>query len=284
MSDKEEKTGIQKTFAAARYILGPLVRYLVLMIVVESILAVLLVLTYRLPAIHFLYEWLSANGSVLGMLCISLPALWIFFRMYRRDRCGYITDYGGRKQLPAMISLIACAFCMAVSLNVFILLTPLQEMFPQFTETNEAMHRGMEWLVALYSVLIAPITEEVLFRGVIYRRIRKLFGVRFAIVLSSIIFGLFHGNMVQFIYAFLVGLALAFVYERYGTLKAPMLFHIIANASSACAAPLLESPASMPAAVILLLASCLCLWNIDKKVQPPVEKRITLETEIGENE
>ena len=66
----------------------------------------------------------------------------------------------------------------------------------------------------LYATLLAPIAEEVLFRGYILRTLRP-FGKRFAIFGSAFLFGLFHGNLLQTPYAFLMGLVLGYVAVEY---------------------------------------------------------------------
>ena len=66
----------------------------------------------------------------------------------------------------------------------------------------------------LYSALFAPIAEELLFRGYILRTLRP-YGKRFAIFASAVLFGLFHGNLVQTPYAILVGLLLGYVTVEY---------------------------------------------------------------------
>ena len=56
--------------------------------------------------------------------------------------------------------------------------------------------------------------------------------VKVAIVISALIFGIIHGNVVQGIYAFIIGICLAYIYERYNTLLAAVLFHMSANLMS----------------------------------------------------
>ena len=62
-----------------------------------------------------------------------------------------------------------------------------------------------------------------------YGQLKKVMKVPAAIVLSGLAFGLFHGNLVQAVYATVIGVLLALVYELYGTLAAPMVFHSVAN-------------------------------------------------------
>ena len=79
----------------------------------------------------------------------------------------------------------------------------------------------------LYAGILAPITEETLFRGLIQRSVLP-FGKKFAILVSSLTFGLFHGNLIQTPYAFVVGLVLGYVAAEYNILWA-MVLHMINN-------------------------------------------------------
>ena len=114
----------------------------------------------------------------------------------------------------------------------------------------------------------------------LFRRMREYMRFLPAAFLSSLLFGLMHGNMVQFIYATLIGLLLAFIYEHYGNLRAVVLFHAIGNLTSGLSALFLtpqilhELPA-LPwiAAGAFLLAAGTGLLAIEKYVRPPVYRR-----------
>ena len=77
--------------------------------------------------------------------------------------------------------------------------------------------------------IIAPVIEELFFRGLIYGRLRQAMKPIVAILISSLLFGIFHGNIVQGIYAFLIGFVLALVYEKTGALWLSMLGHALIN-------------------------------------------------------
>lgn len=79
----------------------------------------------------------------------------------------------------------------------------------------------------LYMAIWAPFSEEILFRGLI-QRLMMPYGKKFAIFGSALLFGLFHGNLVQTPYAFLVGLVLGYVASEYSIAWA-MLLHMINN-------------------------------------------------------
>ena len=79
----------------------------------------------------------------------------------------------------------------------------------------------------LYAAVGAPIMEEIIFRGLVLRHLQP-YGKSFAIVMSAYLFGIFHGNLVQMPYAFLVGLVLGYVAIEYNILWA-MVLHMINN-------------------------------------------------------
>ena len=84
------------------------------------------------------------------------------------------------------------------------------------------------WLVFLMTMVGAPIVEEYMFRKVMIGTLGR-YGSGFAIIISSVAFGLFHGNLYQFFYCFLAGLLLGYVYVKSGKLWVCMLMHSILN-------------------------------------------------------
>ncbi len=84
------------------------------------------------------------------------------------------------------------------------------------------------WLVILYMVIAAPIMEEYVFRKLIVDRTVR-YGQGVAIVVSGLMFGLFHGNLNQFVYAFTLGMFLAFLYVKTGNIKITIVLHMMIN-------------------------------------------------------
>ena len=85
------------------------------------------------------------------------------------------------------------------------------------------------WAVALFAVILSPIMEELVFRKLIMDRIRTIDRPA-AILFSALVFGLFHGNLGQFFYAFGVGLLFGAIYARTGRLRYTILLHVLVNA------------------------------------------------------
>ena len=80
----------------------------------------------------------------------------------------------------------------------------------------------------IYMVILAPILEELIFRKLIVDKTRR-YGEGIAILLSGLMFGLFHGNLSQFMYACVIGFLFAFIYVRTGNIKISILMHAIIN-------------------------------------------------------
>ncbi len=80
-------------------------------------------------------------------------------------------------------------------------------------------------------ILLAPIGEELLFRGLILKYARRCMPAAACILLQALLFGLYHGNIIQGIYAFILGIVLGLLAYRYDSILPGILFHIIINAS-----------------------------------------------------
>lgn len=103
-----------------------------------------------------------------------------------------------------------------MAVNNVIAMTPLIEASAGFQSANQAFFAGGVVFELLGSCLVIPLAEELLYRGVVERRLSLLCGSAPAIVLSAVIFGVMHWNVVQFLYAGILGLLLAWLLERTG--------------------------------------------------------------------
>lgn len=84
-------------------------------------------------------------------------------------------------------------------------------------------------LLALYSILIAPISEELIFRGVTMKYAKNAMPFFAANMFQAFLFGAFHGNVIQGVYAFIVGLFCGYVCYKGGSIYLSILFHMLFN-------------------------------------------------------
>ncbi|MGI6094155.1 MAG: HAD hydrolase-like protein [Lachnospiraceae bacterium] len=125
----------------------------------------------------------------------------------------------------------AAAFGQIVSIGISIL--GLERLFPGYGEQVDMLMMDQPfWLILLTVGILAPIAEELTFRALIYRRIREYANVKWGILISSLLFGLYHGNVIQFVYATIMGAVFAWLYEKTGRLLIPILAHMAVNSWS----------------------------------------------------
>ena len=96
------------------------------------------------------------------------------------------------------------------------------------------------WLVVLAVVIMAPVAEEIFFRGVVFNALLREGGRRWAYIGSSALFGVIHLELVAILPLFLLGLALAWIYERTTNLLAPIAMHATVNGISVALALLMR--------------------------------------------
>lgn len=165
----------------------------------------------------------------------------------RRNSLGIRYTTPGIKRLGVVFVLGMSA---AVSVNVIVSLSQIARFSPKYQQVSEVIYSGGLFMEIVSAVIAAPILEELFFRGMIYKRLRDIINVKAAVVISALFFGAFHGNLVQFVYAFIIGLMLAYVYEKFKTIWAPVIFHIGANLISVLITEFM--PQSMNNAAVIL--------------------------------
>ena len=162
----------------------------------------------------------------------SVAALPILMWMKNRDTkkekaAGIIPNRKAPLSKYFLIAGISIPF--AIGLNNILTLSNLAEYSVAYQDTAEALYTPALWVQILCLGIIIPITEEYIFRGLIYKRMRRNRPKVSAIISSALFFGLYHGNSVQMIYGCLCGLLLAYLYEKYSSMKAPILSHMLMN-------------------------------------------------------
>ncbi|GAB4498587.1 MAG: type II CAAX endopeptidase family protein [Anaerolineales bacterium] len=86
------------------------------------------------------------------------------------------------------------------------------------------------YLFAFVTAIVAPITEELFFRGFLFKGLRNKYGWVNALMFSSIIFALFHGQIATLIPTFLLGALFAYMYQRTESVYPGMILHFAINA------------------------------------------------------
>lgn len=187
----------------------------------------------------------QVTGEISGDRVLPLTAAGAFLaliplgHLYDQLRASAQADGGedSRRHLPVTAGVIMwCAvsgILASLCFNNLLALLPLP--VGQAEDVMDLLNRPSFVMQLVCTVLILPLTEELIFRGLGYWRMRKELPFLWAAVLSAVYFGLYHGNLYQGIYAGFLGFFLALLFERTDSLLAVWSFHAAANLISVTA-------------------------------------------------
>lgn len=177
-------------------------------------------------------EWMrdpniALTISIVPMYLIGMPVLILIVRRLPAQAPLRHSMKAGHFILAAFMSFAVMYLSNIVGMILTTVIGFLKGGTVQNTIANVAM--SVSPLVALiYMVICAPIMEEFVFRKLIVDRTVR-YGQAVAAIVSGLMFGLFHGNLNQFVYAFTLGVFLAFLYIKTGNLKVTIGLHMIIN-------------------------------------------------------
>lgn len=191
--------------------------------------------------------------NVVSQYVIAFPVLYLVLRPIKRVRCEGEKMTGKEFVLAFLISQ---AFMQAGSIIGEALNSAIGA-FLGGEITNDVSDMIMDtpiWLVILVVVVIGPIFEELIFRKLLFDRLSR-YGTKLTIVVTSIAFGLFHGNLYQLFYAAALGLVLGFIYAKTRNLIYPIAMHILINLFGTLPALLLDDTLNSIDTLLEALAS-----------------------------
>ena len=164
-------------------------------------------------------DFKSLEPAALGKV-MSITLAGILYYRRARGGSGPWARFSARGLNPA---LLLWAFVLIFAVGV--VLEPLLRLMP---ELSLEVGRGFWTILSL--VIFAPIFEELICRGVVLGSLRGKFGVTTAWLVSSLFFGVLHGQPVQVINATVIGLVLGYVYLATDSLWSVMILHALNNA------------------------------------------------------
>jgi hypothetical protein len=186
-----------------------------------------------------------------GILSIA-----VFTVMYRRRKPPFAPE---RKRCPDNLLWMAAVVAIAGNLALATTIAMIQDLLNTDLPVSsiEGLFGGMDAagmaLLGIHVVLIAPIAEELCFRGLAFNRLLAAFPFWKANVIQAALFGIIHLSPIQCVYAFLFGLLLGWIYHKTGRFEAAVTAHIAFNFAPALTAFVPESLQDSPVSLFLIL-------------------------------
>lgn len=167
-------------------------------------------------------------GLLLSQAVLFLPAL--LFLLATRTKIKDLIAVEKPKWLTTLLVILITYLCMplVVTINAFSMLFVENEV----TNLQPLLQGVPAWQLILMIGIIGPVSEEFVFRGVIYHGYRRSGRIVTAMLLSAFLFGLMHLNFNQMSYAFLVGIIGVLLIEGTGSIFYSIVFHICVNVTN----------------------------------------------------
>jgi uncharacterized protein len=170
----------------------------------------------------------ESTGSLTLALSMFVGFLLMAFYLYK---AGYISRSKVTWSPVSVSYLFYSVIIVVASIIVIDFLMSAMPSLPNWLEDSfNLLQSG--WFGIVCIAILGPILEELLFRGGITKVLLKKYTPTKAIILSALIFGIFHLNPVQMVGAGLMGLLLAWVYYKTASLIPCILMHIVNNSLS----------------------------------------------------
>ncbi len=212
--------------------------------------------------------------------CLTVLALFIIAKCKKRRFADHTSTYFDSLKNPRVYAVIPAALGLQSVIIFIINIIPFpQSVIDSYNELYSFIGESPLWLEILSVVVLAPIVEELIFRGCIHSRLRRAMKPLTAALISAFIFGAAHGHIISVTYAFLLGLVLTYLYEKYDTVTVPILFHMAFNGSNYL--PIMTSESTLPEILITVGVSAaifaICAYIVISG--PPKKSKEQKETE-----
>jgi len=135
-------------------------------------------------------------------------------------------------RLPILL-LLGYGLQLAVSAIISILSTALPSLFESYKELIQSLAgEEIDWMTFVAVSFLAPVGEECMFRGITLHYAKGALSTRKAILVQAVFFGIYHLNLIQFVYALVIGYLLGILADRAGSILPGIVLHSIINLSA----------------------------------------------------
>lgn len=172
----------------------------------------------------------TLDSKLFRQMLTSLAALPFLYSFYHQDK--KLREKPQKAQAADTAVMFFVGGCFAMAWNNLLGMVHIADYSASYSQVEETFYTGKLALEIAALCVIIPIVEELLYRGIVYGRAKDWLGARYAVIVSAVIFGLIHMNLVQFIYASVFGLLLAYFMEVSGNLFGAAAAHMAANLTS----------------------------------------------------
>ncbi len=199
---------------------------------------------------------------------LVLFVFWIIFCIRKKKFMNEVCIYP--IPIKSIVPIIFMAGCFNVITSVIISIFPWpQAWMESYAQSSSAVDSSLSaWLTA---VVMAPVLEEIVFRGLVYTRLKEGLPRVMAAIMTSLLFGVVHGTIIWAIYTFIFSMILIWIFEKFQSLTAGILLHLGYNLSGMALSLIPEE-----AGFLILVLFAFSILGV-KEAYKKVEKSLFLE-------
>ena len=189
--------------------------------------------------------------------------------MSKQLRTNYFTIK--QKSAKEILAILAMIVLLGISVQFFssCILTTVLNLMPSVAEeymNNLSAILEITPRMLLQVCLIAPIIEELFFRGLIFSLMSKLLPFIFANVVQAIVFGIYHGNVVQVVYAFILGMFIGYILFITGSIVYTIVLHMSINLTGMFIDRIVPMDEALIVRMVIMIISFVIIYLLVKNI------------------
>ena len=167
---------------------------------------------------------------MLFTMIITIPVMIVLMKK-DEDIKGFRTykEHFNRISFKDFWLLIPLGIFTCLGLTKLVTIFPIDNIIGSYEKVVQSYNNSNIWLRLVTLCILVPIAEELVYRGMLYKRLKEYNEMTIAAYIAALTFGVVHMNLVQGIYATIAAIILIFVYEKYKTILAPIFLHMVIN-------------------------------------------------------
>lgn len=176
-------------------------------------------------------NWIIGQSLIITLisdLAILPVYAFLYIRQIKGQRRAAISSF----KIADYVLVAALAVAADFAITYVLVSFDLVKYFPDYQTLMSGIMNSSLILQVVAIGIVAPIVEEFLMRGVILNRLLGYMRVIPALLIQAAMFGILHMNLLQGVYAGVLGLLMGYIYIKYGSLLMTILFHITLNTLS----------------------------------------------------
>lgn len=175
---------------------------------------------------------LTLDASLVISAFSAIICIIVFYRWYTRqmkNECNSIVKVKMKLKHVLLLILLGIGLQVGISFLMNLIAMVKPNLFNNYGLILEQLGGGTTIVSFIYIGIIAPISEELIFRGVLLNKAKVVLPIFWANVLQGFLFGLYHMNIIQGIYAFIIGMFLGSICIGLKSIYAAVVLHVIIN-------------------------------------------------------